>query len=942
MKQTWAVLLALLIAQASGLTLSPRHDPRQKDEASLAVSTDESETGATTTTTTSVTTTTTTRTTTTTTTTTVTTSTTSTTTTTATTTSATTTSTSTATTTTSTTGPSTTTTTTTSATTSTTTSATTTTSTSATTTTATTTTTTFGPTYIEKKMVKTGVVQCDSSNTVFIMYTETQVNTSNVRFMVDTSVNTAQNFACVRLWNNRWQYFSTQNAWLDFVPISTDILVAQIYRFAATAVDLRGSNSNYWGLQLGYAGGDLTFAISLALLQTGASEAASDATQRARTQVVISGTYMEAYTKKTTTTTTGAPTILGRYTIKSGQIQCSSAEQDGFIMYTQTGLYRRWTKTRPPPVPTHPYWRNGYTGRGKQQYGRYGNPDVNRDGIANYGTDYNGDGVSDYQQYGGTYGGRGGGYYGGGYGGYGGGGYGGGGYGGGGYGGYDSYDDYGYGGGYDSYDDYGGGWFLQKDSKTDSEKASSKVEEGSGADAQSLVCVRFKDFRWQYYHYDGYSVNRDGWHEFTPVRSDILLAQVFSYGQSVGDFRGKNSNYQGIQLGYAGGDVTFQPQALANSHSVTHYIVASGTNILAYRSLQGEKVFIPTTMAPYMQPSPYNQGGRVNVLTGGLSCTDSNTGNGFLMYTEQGVNSRWGNKFKNHMAQNFVCVRFENSSKWEYDTNWEDEPDRPAPKTSWHKFTPVATDILVAAVDYAGPRVKDLKGQNTRFQGIQQGYVEGDITFYPGQFVPGYPDPGEFALSGSYIARHAQPAVATASPATAASTASATPTAGSARTRVTTGGMTCTDTNMGPGFIMYSAQSVTARFSQGAYSQAFTNHAAKNFVCVRIFNQHWQFDTNFQDEASATRRASWYTFTPNASDVLVASVDFSRDTVTDLKGQNTRYMGIQAGYADGDLKFFANQYTLGYQDPGEFNVQGSYIVTYAPTAAAAGSSRQQH
>ena len=62
-------------------------------------------------------------------------------------------------------------------------------------------------------------------------------------------------------------------------------------------------------------------------MQTGASEAASDATQRARTQVVISGTYMEAYTKVTTTTTTGAPTILGRYTIKAGKTVNSTKEE---------------------------------------------------------------------------------------------------------------------------------------------------------------------------------------------------------------------------------------------------------------------------------------------------------------------------------------------------------------------------------------------------------------------------------------------------------------------------------------------------------------------------------------------------------------------------------------------------------------------------------------
>jgi hypothetical protein len=63
--------------------------------------------------------------------------------------------------------------------------------------------------------------------------------------------------------------------------------------------------------------------------------------------------------------------------------------------------------------------------------------------------------------------------------------------------------------------------------------------------------------------------------------------------------------------------------------------------------------------------------------------------------------------------------------------------------------------------------------------------------------------------------------------------------------------------------------------------------------------------------------------------VLVAAVDYSAATVTDLAGPIDTYEGIVRGYAEGTLIFTADRFNGSYNN-GEFEVAGSYIAPGTP------------
>jgi hypothetical protein len=126
-------------------------------------------------------------------------------------------------------------------------------------------------------------------------------------------------------------------------------------------------------------------------------------------------------------------------------------------------------------------------------------------------------------------------------------------------------------------------------------------------------------------------------------------------------------------------------------------------------------------------------------------------------------------------------------------------------------------------------------------------------------------------------------------------------------------GIACQDGASGGGYLMYSAEDVRTRFSPVPISQN-----SQHFVCVVLIGGQWHYDNN-----------SVYTpFTPLASDVLVAQVDFDADSVTGLAGQQGVLNGIRLGYESGDLGFAANQYN-GVFDSGEFTISGTFFVSHA-------------
>ena len=142
-------------------------------------------------------------------------------------------------------------------------------------------------------------------------------------------------------------------------------------------------------------------------------------------------------------------------------------------------------------------------------------------------------------------------------------------------------------------------------------------------------------------------------------------------------------------------------------------------------------------------------------------------------------------------------------------------------------------------------------------------------------------------------------------------------------------GVAVSDAATGTGYIMYSVESVHSRFAAGV-----NPNNADHFIAVRFDGTNWEYNTD-----SDTPGQDWIVFTTLASDVLVADVDFSADTIASLEGTNTTIDGITAGYASGNLLFIADQWG-GNLDDGEFEITGTQFTLNTPPPFLLGDSNQ--
>ena len=268
----------------------------------------------------------------------------------------------------------------------------------------------------------------------------------------------------------------------------------------------------------------------------------------------------------------------------------------------------------------------------------------------------------------------------------------------------------------------------------------------------------------------------------------------------------------------------------------------------------------------------------VTPLNRGVAVTDNASGSGFLMYTAESVHTRFGN-LNRFNADHIVGVRFSNG-QWQYNTN-----------SAWQSFTPRSSDILLASVDFSADTVVSLEGTDTSFNGIASGYVSGDLTYIANQWN-GSPNAGEFGVTGTSFVPND-------------------PTAG-VSILPTNRGVAVSDGASGSGYMMYTAESVHLRF--GNVNQFNADH----IIGVRFSFGQWQYNTN----------STWQVFTPVATDILLASVDFSADTVTSLEGTSGTVSGIVSGYASGDIVITPNMWN-GSPNAGEFGVLGASFVPNA-------------
>ena len=141
-------------------------------------------------------------------------------------------------------------------------------------------------------------------------------------------------------------------------------------------------------------------------------------------------------------------------------------------------------------------------------------------------------------------------------------------------------------------------------------------------------------------------------------------------------------------------------------------------------------------------------------------------------------------------------------------------------------------------------------------------------------------------------------------------------------------GIAAHDQRTGPGYIMYSEESIHTRFTDNPPSAWNADH----LIAVVFDNGVWKIDRN---------KYFLVPFTPLSSDHLLASVDFGTNELTHLLGVNTVVEGINAGIVSGDLVITPEMWG-GSPNEGEFGVTGTTVEIPGETAQAMASRDTPH
>jgi hypothetical protein len=266
----------------------------------------------------------------------------------------------------------------------------------------------------------------------------------------------------------------------------------------------------------------------------------------------------------------------------------------------------------------------------------------------------------------------------------------------------------------------------------------------------------------------------------------------------------------------------------------------------------------------------------------GIAVADHAVGTGFMMYSDESVFTRFAaNPPYASNSEHVVAVKYQDG-QWFYNNN-----------SAWHAFTPVVGDLLLAAVDFSNDTVSSLAGVSGQVQGIEAGYAQGDVAFVADRFAGVFND-GEFEASGAYFVRNP---------------------AGSPQQVAGIGplnhGIAVADNAAGTGFLMYSAESLFTRF---AGNPPYATNSA-HLIAVQNQGGQWYYNDN----------NTWHAFTPVATDLLLAQIDFTFDTIVSLQGQSGTAFGIAKGFTAGDLSFFADRFA-GLLNDGEFEAKGTYFI----------------
>ena len=224
-----------------------------------------------------------------------------------------------------------------------------------------------------------------------------------------------------------------------------------------------------------------------------------------------------------------------------------------------------------------------------------------------------------------------------------------------------------------------------------------------------FIATRYIGTAWQYN-------DNKSWNSLTPRPTDILVASLDYDADVATSLEGVLGNVNGIQSGYASGDLVF----LANWWN-------GGPNTGEF-SVNG--TFLSTAIHEGIDVAPINLG---------IAVSDNAVGAGYILYSEESVHTRFSsNAPHRHNSDHFIGVRY-NGTGWQYDNN-----------TGWFALSPRPTDVLIASVDYSADIITSLQGGAGDVNGIERGYASGDLEFLVNWWSGG-PNSGEFTINGSHF-----------------------------------------------------------------------------------------------------------------------------------------------------------------------------------------------
>ena len=323
--------------------------------------------------------------------------------------------------------------------------------------------------------------------------------------------------------------------------------------------------------------------------------------------------------------------------------------------------------------------------------------------------------------------------------------------------------------------------------------------------ADHLVAVVFDNGEWKI------DRNKSALVSFTPRSSDRLLVEIDFGENTASNLVGVNTTIEGITAGFTSGDIVVTPEtwggnpdsgefwvegtevtvnaAGINSSPViaaidgqSNYIGETATVTLSATDPDGDPITFSASGLPaglsisgseisgtlneagifsVVVTATDGQGGidtesfswtvdggdptaTINIALGdlnnGIAAHDQRIGNGYIMYSEESVHTRFAdNPPSAWNADHLIAVVFDNG-EWKVDRN----------KFHLVPFTPLASDHLLATVDFGADVVTHLVGVNTAVEGINAGYVSGDLVVTP-EMWSGSPNEGEFGVEGTTV-----------------------------------------------------------------------------------------------------------------------------------------------------------------------------------------------